>query len=699
MADNLLIVESPGKIKKLTSILGPGWMVAASVGHIRDLPTGDIGVSPPEFKPRYELTIRGKEVSAKLKSLVASAKSVYLATDPDREGESIAWHLREVLGLKAAKRVTYGEITETAVRQAVAHPRALDEALASAQEARRVLDRLVGYMVSPLVSRKVGETASAGRVQSPAVRLVVEREREINKFQVTRHFSAQLLFDDKDDQTSAWSAEWQLAPEFVSEANPYFMDRPFAERVSRSSPVTVKSCKDSEARRAPPPPFTTSTLQQAASLVLKMDPKKTMELAQKLYEQGAITYHRTDSPNLSKEAFADIQAYASSKNLPVLQRQRTWKAKPGAQEAHEAIRASHISDRTAGNTADEQALYRLIRLRALASQLEEARYAVRTAILQGAALDGKPILFEARGRMLTFPGWLKATGGDQTDASGTTEPNNPVPALTAGMVLVPSSGQVLEKKTKPPARYTQASLVKKLETEEIGRPSTYASILDNITKRQYVRESKQFLYATPLGEAVVDSLVGTFSFVDLPFTRRMEQDLDAIAQGDKTYLQVIAENYQHLNQELANLAANSTPGRECPVCRQPTLYPAKSKKGLAYWSCQNTGCKAAFADAQGAPGAQFGAQPAADAPLCPICHKHGLIQATSKSGKPYWRCSGYPKCSALFSDTGGKPGTAFSSPAKTTKPEKGSRKPQARSASKAPKRTTGKRKREEDGLL
>lgn len=718
MGDKLLIVESPGKVRHLTEILGPGWMVAASVGHIRDLPANDIGVSPPDFQPKYELTTRGREVATKLRSLVARADAVYLATDPDREGEAIAWHLQQVLKLPDPHRVTFGEITATAVTHAVAHPRRIDTHLAEAQEARRVLDRLVGYMVSPAVSRSVGGTLSAGRVQSPAVRLVVEREREIRAFRVTEHYSAQLTFSGTE---GIWTAEWALAPHFVSEDAPYFMDKAFASRVSKTSPVTVRSCADSESRRSPPPPFTTSTMQQAASVVLKMDPKKTMELAQKLYEQGAITYHRTDNPNLSEEAFAEIRAYALPLKLPVLAQQRKWKAKPGAQEAHEAIRATQVAAKAAGATPEEQALYRLIRMRALASQMDDARYAVRTARMKGADLDGKPIEFEAKGRTLVYKGWLLATGGDQTDESGDGAPDNPVPALKTGQVLRPVSGKLLAKKTKPPARYTQASLVKKLEAEEIGRPSTYAAIMDNIQRRNYVTVSRQFLQPTPIAEQLVDAMVGTFQFIDLPFTRRMEADLDDIAQGKGRYLAVVQATHAQLERELAHLRTHSAPAKICPACQQATLYAARSQKGLAYWSCANPGCKAAFGDNQGQPGGRFGERPEAPAgaPVCPVCQRHPLVQAVGKtSGKPYWRCTGYPKCTAMFGDRDGAPGEAFgqvkpfpaknsgAAPAKSKEPSArpGAKKATPRKTSATPKRgkTAAKPTRRpapDDGLL
>jgi len=657
VANKLLIVESPGKIRKLSQILGPGWSVAASVGHVRDLPMKTLGVAPPEFRPQYEFTERGRSVTNKLLDLVAQAGEVYLATDPDREGEAISWHLQQVLKLSRPKRVTFGEITEAAVRHAVAHPRQIDANLVSAQETRRVLDRLVGYTVSPIVSRVCQATLSAGRVQSVAVRLVVDRERAIRTFKSTTHYSAELSFAG----ATPWTAEWKLAPEFINDEHPYFLDKAFAKRVANSDPVTVERCTDTEARRSPPPPFTTSTLQQAASAALKLDPKRTMEIAQRLYEEGLISYHRTDNPNLSDEAILEIQTYCRPLKLPVLAKPRRFQAKAGAQEAHEAIRPTHFDRKVAGENSEEEALYKLIRLRAIASQMEDARYAVRTLVLSAPDLDGKPIRFQAQGRTLVYRGWLIATAGDQTVEDPDADTQD-LPQLAAGIVLHPVSGRVLEKTTKPPSRYTQASLIKKLESEEIGRPSTYASILDNIRKRGYVEEKRRFLYASPLAEQLIDALVGTFSFLEIGFTRAMEAELDAIAQGNQAYLPVVAAAYAQLQTELSKLSRDGPAGVACTVCKHDgCVYPAKSKRGTVYWKCQH--CQAAFVDLSGHPGEPMGAARTAssipaDAPTCPTCKKHKLVQATG-NGRPYWRCTGYPTCRALFSDQNGKPGTPF----------------------------------------
>jgi DNA topoisomerase-1 len=313
---NLLIVESPGKVKKIQSFLGDDWHVAASVGHVRDLPEKDIGVQGPDFKPNYIETDRGKKVIADLKQLLSRAKGVWLATDPDREGEAIAWHLQESLGLNDPQRVTYTEITEAAVKQALNQPRKIDLNLVRAQEGRRVLDRLVGYRVSPVTSVLTGKQLSAGRVQTPALRLVVEREEAIRAFKQTTHFGVELTFDAVPNVQAGWKAVWNTK-NWLSEGQEYFLDRLAAEKIAEIKQLDVVSYQEGESKQAPPAPFTTSTLQQATSNALQFNPQDTMGIAQKLYEAGHITYMRTDSPNLSDEAITDIRSLASKNDWPL----------------------------------------------------------------------------------------------------------------------------------------------------------------------------------------------------------------------------------------------------------------------------------------------------------------------------------------------------------------------------------------------
>jgi DNA topoisomerase-1 len=383
---NLFIVESPGKIKKIQQYLGSGWTVAASVGHIRDLPIKETGVYPPDFKPRYVMTERGRKVVADLKRLAETAENVFLATDSDREGEAIAWHLEKSLGLVDPHRVTYTEITSYAILRAISNPGRIDLNLVRAQEGRRVLDRLVGYSVSPAVCQVTGKTLSAGRVQTPALRLVVEREEAIRAFNPTTHFGVEFMFEvgdglvmgqnvsntlkepsvvlpasakvrsawsvlpeqgepDRSDSlehalvvegAQFWKAVWN-PKNWLPVGQAYLTDKEAATRISQLQLLTVSKYEQGETKQAPPAPFTTSTLQQAASNALKLDPKKTMEIAQKLYEEGYITYMRTDNPNMSKEASDAVRKLAQEKGWPIPSSPRVFKAKESAQEAPEAI--------------------------------------------------------------------------------------------------------------------------------------------------------------------------------------------------------------------------------------------------------------------------------------------------------------------------------------------------------------------------
>lgn len=523
MCAKLLILESPGKVKKVQEILGPGWKVTASVGHVRDLPVKEMGVAAPDFKPQYIPTDRGKDVLSRLAGMVKNAEEVFLATDPDREGEAIAWHLQDVLKLKNAKRVTYTEITEAAIRAALSAPRSIDMAQVAAQEGRRVLDRFCGYMVSGPLSNATGEKLSAGRVQSPAVRLVVDREKEIKAFSSTTHYGAELTFENVDNITDGWKAVFLVKLWLPDSAagQEYLLDKSLAEKAAALRALDVLDCKESESHTAPPAPFTTSTLQQAASSSLKFTPKQTMQLAQRLYEQGAITYMRTDSPNLSQEAVHAIRAYCETKGWPLVETPRTWKSKEGAQEAHEAIRPTHIEIEEAGETADEKALYRLIRLRSLACQLEDAVYAVRTLQL-GAEMDGKQALFEAKGRTLLSQGWKVLADQENGPCAegegaeeGEKEPLNPVPAMKPGTKATALTGTVTTKKTKPAARFTEASLIRELEKRGIGRPSTYAAIIDTISSRKYVATEKRFLVPTPLGKRLSPASAGIFPLLSM----------------------------------------------------------------------------------------------------------------------------------------------------------------------------------------
>lgn len=556
----LMIVESPNKVKKISSILGSGWKVAASVGHVRDLPEDEAGVAAPDYQPKYQLTVRGRDVIAKLKPLVAEAEAVYLATDPDREGEAIAWHLEQSLRIKNAKRVTFDSITEAAIREALKNTRNLDMQLVRAQEARRVLDRLVGFQISPVLAALIKDRASAGRVQSPAVRLVVERERAISGFRETTHYQAQLSFSG-----GQWAALWNTK-QFLKEDEKYILDEDLARKAASVRALEVRKSDRKDQAKSPPPAFTTSTLLQAASAQLRYKPNQTAKLSQSLFEQGLITYHRTDSQNLSDEAIAEIRAYAQGIGLPLPSAPRKWGSKQDAQEAHEAIRPTHIDVETAGETPQEQALYDMIRKRALASQLADAIYTVTALHLEGPH-EGTSFLFTARSSVLKERGWKSLTAKDATDEEDESEEVcGNVPLHPVGTKLTADEGKVLTKTTEPPSRYSQAGLIKKLEALGIGRPSTYASIITNIMYREYIEDRKNQLHPTDKAYKAIDALTGAFEFVEYEFTRQFEVFLDDVAKGKSNYHEVVERADRQLQSELgrtgvdlSQLTAPTTP--------------------------------------------------------------------------------------------------------------------------------------------
>jgi DNA topoisomerase-1 len=595
----LLIVESPNKVKKIKSILGEGWEVAASVGHIRDLPDKEMGLEAPDYVPQYVCTERGKEVTTRLKAQVAKAEDTYLATDPDREGEAIAWHLQQALHLRSYKRVTFDSITADVIRKAIASPRQINLHLVHAQEARRATDRLGGYKVSP----KLG--SSAGRVQSPATRLVVDRQREIQSFVETKYFGAELTFDG-----GAWKAQWDTTP-FLSAEAEYILDAELAQRAAACRDLRVTSSETKPTRKAPPAPFTTSTLLQAASVSLQYKPAETAQLAQKLFEQGLITYHRTDSQNFSDEALTEIRAFATQQGWPVPDKPRKWKSKESAQEAHEAIRPTHLEEHDAGEDEQQKALYRLIWARAIASQLADAEFSVTSLLLESQP-GAQTFAFKATGRTMTAPGWKILTQTDATEdrdenREEAEEDNGTVPMLEVGTAKQAEAGAVLNKKTRPPVRYTQAGLIKELERRGIGRPSTYPAIMHTImsTTRTrptpYVMEEKKYLVPTELGCQLVDALVGKIAFIDYNFTRELEDQLDGIAEGKAGYREIVTRFDAQLDADLPKvqpIAARPAQAQAdagiavCPACGKGTI---RKNNKFNFWGCSNykadkTGC-------------------------------------------------------------------------------------------------------------
>ena len=662
---NLLIVESPTKAKHIQEFLGSGWQVEASFGHVRDLArTGDASyVRPPEFKMSYEVTDdKHKKIVAGLKSAASKADDVYLATDPDREGEAIAWHLAQVLGIKAAtaRRVTYQEVTEQAVLKAVANPRNINMPLVAAQETRRALDRIVGWEVSPPLSRSLNTKASAGRVQTPALRLIVERERAIRKFKSTTWYQVQAVMPGT---TGAWRATWQdglpaaSLPAASLPDGEYFQDRLFADALAAalpSMPLVVSAAESKPAHQAPPPPFTTSSLQMDASRALKIDVEQVMKLAQYLFDNGFITYHRTDSPNLSQEGEDLLRSEAQRRNWPLSEKPRHWKAKGDAQEAHEAIRPTDPADLGAELDAQEKALYGLIWKRAMASQLADAVYQVTTVTLDGGTFQNRAAIFKATGRVLTDKGWRRlyteSGDGDEGEEKDP-EAANPVPGLTKGAKLVAERGETIEKKTQPPKRFTQATLIAELERHGVGRPSTYASIIKVLFLRKYIEQKKQALAPTDLGERAMDALL-PFHFCNVDYTRGIEETLDRIAQGQAKGRELLAKAYADLQETLGAMPAGAAPETApCPVegCGGSVRrLESRKKPGTWFWACSNKEAHGLLQDADGQPGKPFEERqartPEAPGPDCPKC-KQATGQFTTSTGKPYYRCQ---KCSTAW---------------------------------------------------
>lgn len=532
----LLVVESPAKAKTIGKYLGKDFVVRASVGHVRDLPKSnkravDIDAG---FVPHYEIA-KGKEhVVEDIANLAKKADEVLLATDPDREGEAIAWHVAESAKLKKPKRIVFHEITKEAVQEALAHPRTIDLKLKEAQEARRVLDRLVGYDLSGLIWKKVRYGLSAGRVQSPALRIVMEREREIRAFVPEQYFV--ITADTATPRREPLTLTCEEEPR----------DKAFAERIAAAAQasLTVGDVTESAAKRSPRPPFTTSTLQQAASSRLGFSPSRTMATAQKLYEAGLITYMRTDSTTLAQSALGHIATLVTKtygqKYLSTRQYKTTSK---NAQEAHEGIRPTDISRTSAGSTEEQKRLYHLIHTRTIASQMADAEL-LRTKIVAGTN-DAKLPNFSATGSRVVFDGWLKADPAARGE-------DVELPAVTSGEKLTVKKVTVDEKSTEPPSRYTEAGLVKELEKRGIGRPSTYASIIKTLQDRGYVEKQGRALKPTDTGDVVSTFLENNFNqYISDTFTAEMENELDEIARGEREYAKTLSAFYKPFSKEVA----------------------------------------------------------------------------------------------------------------------------------------------------
>ena len=581
MAKNLVIVESPAKAKTIEKFLGKDYKVASSFGHIADLPTKELGVDTDgDFKPKYIVSKDKKDVVRKLKGFAKDAEMVWLASDEDREGEAIAWHLAEELNLKdeKTKRIVFHEITKSAILKAIDNPRGINYNLVNAQQARRVLDRLVGYELSPVLWRKVKGGLSAGRVQSVSVRLIVEREREIQNFTAEASFRIDAEFTTEDGK----SFKAKIPKNFDSqkEAEAFLQQNLGAD--FKVAELTTKPAK-----KSPAPPFTTSTLQQEAARKLYFSVSKTMTMAQRLYEAGHITYMRTDSVNLSEDARKGAKEEILKAYGDKYAKSRQFKGKTkGAQEAHEAIRPTNFANHSVRADRDEQRLYELIWKRAIASQMSEAQLERTNVKIEASKHDKQ---FTANGEVLKFDGFLKVYLEGTDDDEDAEEQNGMLPALKENQPLNNKYITATERFTRPPYRYTEASLVKKLEELGIGRPSTYAPTISTIQNRNYIekgsvdgteREYLQFvlkgsdikenkltetvgsdkgkLVPTAVGMVVNDFLVNHFSnILDYNFTARVEQSFDDIAEGNEEWTHMMKEFYEDFHPQVVDVAKNA----------------------------------------------------------------------------------------------------------------------------------------------
>ena len=652
---NLVIVESPSKAKTIGKYLGPDYVVKASMGHLRDLPKSTMGVDlEHNFEPEY-IPVPGKEkLIGELRAAAQSADTVYLATDPDREGEAIAWHLTELLELSEGKthRVTFNPITQKTVTEAIRQPRKIDADLVDAQQARRVLDRIVGYQLSPLLWKKVRRGLSAGRVQSVATRLVVDRENEIRAFQSKEYWTLDVTLE-RMTKSGRFSARYYGDSKKRELENEQQVDQILADITGRE--FTVTNVKKSEKKRTAAPPFTTSTLQQEASRKLNMTPKRTMSIAQQLYEgvdvagegtTGLITYMRTDSLRIAPEALSEAADFIKSRYGAAYYygTPHVFKTKGGAQDAHEAIRPTRVDldpERIrASLTGDQYRLYKLIWSRFLASQMANALY-------DAVAIDTECAghLFRATHQSLRFAGFIAVyeEGRDEEDEAN----GSPLPDLQAG-----EKAQCIDRKkeqhfTQPPARYTEAMLVKAMEEKGVGRPSTYASIISTIQDREYVSKVDKRLCPTPLGEVVTGLMMERFhDIIDVEFTANMESQLDEVEEGSRKWKDVLSDFYRDFSTQMQEAEAalegtrlkvpDEVTDEICEVCgRNMVVKIGRFGKFLAcpgFPECTNT-----KPIVERMPG------------RCPKCGG-GLLKRKSKRGYAYYGCESGAACGFMTWD-------------------------------------------------
>ncbi len=641
---NLVIVESPAKAKTIGKYLGPDYQVLASMGHVRDLPKSKMGVDIEHgFEPDYQ-PIKGKEETiALLKDAADESAKVYLATDPDREGEAISWHLKELLDLPEdkASRVTFNEITKKVVTESIAAPRDIDQNLVDAQQARRILDRIVGYELSPLLWKKIRRGLSAGRVQSVATRLVAEREEEIRAFVPEEYWTLEVLLDRIAPNTGSFKAQFYGREKKQELKSKEQVDQILA--AIQTAPFQVSSIKRQDKTRSPAPPFITSTLQQEASRKLNMSPRRTMSIAQQLYEGvdiqgegtvGLITYMRTDSLRLSDEAIAAARQFAAArygeKYLP--DTPRRFKTKAGAQDAHEAIRPSNVEltpeSIKKDLTPEQFRLYKLIWSRFLASQMAAAVYDSVNLEVTSAGY-----VFKASRSEVKFPGFLAVYEEGKDEESS--EIQTPLPNLKEGEELKNAGVKPEQKFTQPPTRYTEATLIRALEERGIGRPSTYAPTITTIMSREYVVKDGKYLHTTPLGEVVTNLMKDKFhDIVDYDFTATMENRLDKVESGDENWKSVLEDFYQGFSQEMTQAEKDLDGTRIkvpdelsdeiCDVCGKQMVV--KSGRFGRFLACP------------GFPECTFTKPLVIEMPgKCPKCGSR-LLKKTSRNGYTYYGC-------------------------------------------------------------
>jgi DNA topoisomerase-1 len=648
----LVVVESPSKAKTISKFLGPNYKVVASVGHIRDLPKSKLGVDVDNnFEPQY-INIRGKgDVIKELKKEARSAKNVLLATDPDREGEAISWHIAYLLGLDddKADRIVFNEITKDAIKNAVKTPRKLDMNLVDAQQARRVLDRIVGYKISPLLWRKIRMGLSAGRVQSAALKIIVDREREIQAFVPVEFWKIAGEFSKLTGDTKQFTGKLiekdgeKLSIDNKEQADAILKDL-------KAGNYSVASVELKERRRKPYPPYTTSTLQQDASNKLGFQTRRVMSVAQQLYEGvtvkghgtvGLVTYIRTDSVRISAEADAAAKSYIEERfSKEYIGNNFFSNKKKDIQDAHEAIRPSYVNltpeEVKDSLTTDQYKLYKLIWSRFLASRMSEAVFdGVSADIINGA------YTFRATGSKLRFDGFLKVyqTASDEDEGKI-------LPELIAGEALNAKEITADQSFTQPPARFTEASLVKELEEQNIGRPSTFVPIIGTLTERRYITREKKSLVPMDLGFLITELMEKYFKeIVDTGFTADMEDKLDDIEAEGKDWQTVVADFYAVLKDELEvadaeieKIVIEDEPTDEiCELCGKPmVIKQGRFGRFIAcsgYPECKNT--KPIIVKVEGV--------------ACPLCGKDILVRK-SKKGKTFYGCSGYPDCKQVFWD-------------------------------------------------